>query len=1039
MSITEYAIKNNRVTLVALFIIFISAILIYFKMPRAEDPGFIVRTAVVSTYMPGASPYRMEQLITDKIEKAIQEMPEVDSIDSESRTGVSVVSVNIKPEYVEMTPIWDELRRKVEEVAPFLPQGATFPEVDDDLGDVFGIILSITGEGFNYADIEDIADSVRDEILRLEDVAKVEIKGAQEQRIFVEFHHARLAEMGLSPQQLIQTLSSRNIIDPGGSVTTGDERIVLEPTGNYESIEDLKQTIIKSPISDELLYLGDITHIFRGYIDPPAVKMRTNNGASLALAVSMRKGGNITRLGEQINTLIPRFEEAYPLGVEFDWVAFQPELVSKTVNDFVVNLLQAIAVVTLVMLVSLGLRTGIVVASLIPGAILMSIMLMGYLDIGLDQVSLAALIIALGMLVDNAIVMVESILVDMRSGKKAVQAAIDSAAELRVPLLTSSLTTIAAFLPIYLAESETGEYTAPLFKVVAITLLSSWFLALTMIPLFSSYIIRVKQSGTGASGETVFASPFYTKYRNFLGTLLRRPYFFTLILSGLFVLVMMMSAWVPKLFFPPSDRPQFAMELEFPLGTDITKTEAMIKQTEAFMQETLVVKNKGDEGVVNWGAFIGEGPPLYYLGATYKTTSPEFSYIITNTTSDAVIQSTIERLERFFWDEFPDLKATLKRLDYGPPVDYPIAIRIMGRAEDKVFDIVNALKRELSNVAGTKNISDDWGLETKKLLVRVSQPRARRAGLTSEDIATSLQAGLEGIELTQFREGDEIIPVILRSVAADRDDIDKLESLSVFAQTTGRSVPLKQVADVNTTLTWEPAKILRRDRLKTVTVTSELQQKVTANDVITKVLPWLEAESKKWPPGYRFELGGEAEESAKANDSIVAKLPIAGFIILFLLVMQFNSIRKPIIILVTIPLGLMGVILGLLATNSYMGFMTFLGIISLAGIVINNAIVLLDRIQHEITELGRSPQDAIIEAAQRRLRPILLTTATTVGGLIPLWVSGGAMWEPMAIAIIFGLLFATLLTLGFVPMFYALLYRVSFKNYEYTLLDREKI
>lgn len=1030
MSITEYAIKNNRVTLVALFIIFTSAILIYFKMPRAEDPGFIVRTAVVSTYMPGASPYRMEQLITDKVEKAIQEMPEVDFIDSESRTGVSVVSVNVKPEYTDMTPIWDELRRKVEEVAPILPQGATFPEVDDDLGDVFGVILSVVGEGFNYADIEDIADSVRDEILRLEDVAKVDIKGAQEQRIFVEFQHARLAEMGLSPQQLIQTLSSRNIIDPGGSVTTGDERIVLEPTGNYESIEDLKQTIIKSPASDELLYLGDITNIFRGYIDPPSVKMRANNEPSLALAVSMRDGGNITRLGEQINALIPRLKQAYPIGVEFDWIAFQPDIVSKTVNDFVVNLLQAIAVVSIVMLISLGLRTGIVVASLIPGAILMSIMFMGYFDIGLDQVSLAALIIALGMLVDNAIVMVESILVDMRSGKKAIKAAIDSAAELRIPLLTSSLTTIAAFLPIYLAESETGEYTAPLFKVVAITLLSSWFLALTMIPLFSSYVIRVKKSAGDIADGELYSTPFYIRYRKFLTTLLKRPMFFIAVLGGLFVLTMMLSALVPQLFFPPSDRPQFAMELEFPLGTDISKSEAMIKRVEAFIEQELVVNDERKEGISNWGAFIGEGPPLYYLGATYKTTSPEFSYVIANTTSDAVIQAMIERLEGFFWTEFPDLKATLKRLDFGPPVDYPIAVRIMGREEDKVFDIVGDLKKQLANISGTKNISDDWGLETKKLLVRVSQPRARRAGLTSEDIATSLQAGLEGIELTQFREGDEIIPVILRSVAAERDDIDKLETLNVFAQSTGRSVPLKQVADVNTALTWEPAKILRRDRLKTVTVTSELQDSVTANEVVTQVLPWLESESQSWPPGYRFEVGGEAEESAKANESIVAKLPIAGFIILFLLVMQFNSVRKPLIILVTIPLGLMGVIVGLFITNSYMGFMTFLGIISLAGIVINNAIVLLDRIQLEMTEFGRSPQDAIIEAAQRRLRPILLTTATTVGGLIPLWVSGGAMWEPMAIAIIFGLLFATVLTLGFVPMFYALLYRVSFKDYE---------
>jgi multidrug efflux pump subunit AcrB len=519
MNITRFAIEKNRVTAVALILIVIAGFMIFRAMPRAEDPGFIIRTALVLTYFPGASPERVEMLVTDKLEKAIKEMAEMDFVTSESKTGVSVVYVNIKESYTEMRPIWDSLRRKVERVKEELPDGVIGPFVDDEFGDVFGTIITITGEGFNYAELKEIADNVRDELLLIEEVGKVHIFGTQEERIFVEYNNARLAELGLSAYQLINILQSQNIIIPGGDVATDQERIILEPSGSFETVEEIKRTLINIPGRSDLISLEDLAFIYRGYIDPPKSLTHSSGLQALALAINMREWGNIIVLGEKVKELVERLQGVYPIGIEFDMVAFQPEHVDKKVKDFTRNLMQAVAIVILVMLFTLRLRTGLVVAALVPMAMIMSIMVMSIFNIGLNQMSLASLIIALGMLVDNAIVMSESIMVQMTAGKKAIDAAIDSASELRIPMITSSLTTAAAFLPIFLAESDVGEYTAPLFKVVTITLLCSWVLALTMTPMLCVRFIKVKAK----TGEYPYNTKFYDKYRRFLLSLLKRP------------------------------------------------------------------------------------------------------------------------------------------------------------------------------------------------------------------------------------------------------------------------------------------------------------------------------------------------------------------------------------------------------------------------------------------------------------------------------------------------------------------------------------
>jgi multidrug efflux pump subunit AcrB len=1025
VSLTAFAITKNRITAVILLCILVAGLASYFNLPRAEDPGFVIRAAQVVTYFPGASPERVEQLITDKLEKAIQEIPELDFIYSESKGGVSVIIVNILERYRNMRPIWDNLRRKVEKVQPDLPEGATISIVNDEFGDVFGTVINLTGEGFSYAELKDIADDVRDELLLIDEVAKVEIYGAQEERIFIEYSNARLAELGLSPARLRQSLEARNIIIPGGSVTTGIERIVLEPSGNFESVEDLRRSILQLPGRQEVVYLDDVADVTRGYIDPPETMMRGSGAPSLGLAISLREGDSIITLGNKVRALIDRMRAVYPIGIEFDFVQMQSEAVQKKIDNFASNLLQAIAIVVLVMLISLGLRTGLIVATLIPMAIIMSFLLMRFFDIGLNQMSLAALIIALGMLVDNAIVMSESIMVQMQAGKRAFDAAADSAAELRIPLLISSATTAAAFLPIYLAKSAVGEYTAPIFEVVSITLFSSWVLALTMIPALCVYFMRVKKK----SARNHYESRIYVAYRRALIGALKRPGLTLGAVGVVFAVAMMGFRYVPNIFFPPNDRPTFTADLRLPVGTDIKRTEQVVKRIETYVQDELGVTRNRPEGVTNWAIFIGQGAPRFVLPYNPVPQSPEYAILIANASSRSVVDLMVAKLERFCFENFPDLDAKVRPLQNGPMIDNPIEVRISGRDIDGVFAIVDKVKAELRDILGVKNVTDNWGNRSKKILVKINQPRARRAGVTNEDIAISLQAGLSGIETTEYREDDKVIPVTLRSVGFDRHDISMIEGLNVYAQLTGQSVPLKQVADV--AIVWQPAKVLRRNRLRTVTVEASVGAGVTATEVERRLIPWLEHEKASWGLGYSYELGGEHETSNKANASIADQLPVAGIIILLLLVGQFNSIRRPLIILATIPLAMIGVVIGLLVLQSYFGFMTLLGVIALAGIVINNAIVLLDRIRIEIEENGLAPQRAIVEAAQRRLRPILLTTVTTIAGLIPLYFGGGLMWEPMALTIIFGLAFSTLLTLGVIPVLYSRLFRVSFKEFAY--------
>jgi len=1016
--ITKLAIEKNRVTTTAMVLIIILGILAFYQLPKAEDPGYIVRKARVVTLFPGASPERIEQLVTDKLEKTIQEMPELEFLQSQSRTGVSVITVKIWDRYKQMQPIWDTLRRKVERTTSSLPKGVVGPFVNDEFGDVFGTIITVTGDGYSYRELKGISDRIRDELLYLEEVAKVEIYGAQEERIFIEYNDFKLAELGTSSLQVKEFLESRNIVIPGGAISTEKERIFLEPSGNFESLDDLRNTVVNISSQKQLVYLKDLATVTRGYIDPPTNIMHFSGNPCLGLAVSLREGGNITKLGEEVTELIERLEKMFPIGINLDFVVLESQEVTKRVDTFILNLFQSVCIVMAIMLASLGFRTGIVVAGLIPMTILLTFILMAFFKIGIDQTSLAALIIALGMLVDNAIVMSESIFSEVARGKDPKQAAIDAAAEHRTSLLTSSLSTSLAFLPIFMAKSMAGEYTASLFKVVTIALLSSWVLSLTMIPMLCVHFLKLKRK------ETDTENWIYVWYKKNLIKKLRQPWKQLGIFAGIFVITLSGFLVIPKAFFPPSDRPLFTIKYELPVGTKIERTQEVIRKIENYFLEELMVENFGNnEGIDNWATFIGGVTPRYVLNSNPTQLGPEEVFTIVNTKSAHCIPELMVRIEKFATTHFPEIRISLEPTKYGPPVSAPVAVRISGDDQDQLFVYASQIKEKLSKIRGTKNIRDDWGASSKKIIAHVNQPRALRAGITSRDVAISMQTMLSGFDTTQYRVLNDVIPVILRSVSSDRENLDKLETLNVYSQSSNISVPLKQVADLK--LYWQPNNILRRNRKKTVTVMADVDQGYHPQKISNSLKPWLDKEQKQWNHGYFYEFGGEKESSETSSQSIIEQIPFAALIIILLLVAQFNSFRHALIIMMTIPMGIIGVVIGLLLTNSYLGFMTFLGLVSLSGIVINDAIVLLERIQME-KDLGQSSAKAVIEAAQRRMRPILLTTFTTVGGMLPLWIGGSPMFKPMAIAIIFGLIFATLLILVFVPVLYSIFYHVSY-------------
>ena len=1036
MNLTAFSINRNRISFTVLTTILILGMVFYQSLSRDSMPPYTVRVATVVSSFPGSSPERVEQLVTDKVEKIVQELPELKEVSSTSRSGLSVVTVElkdqVKPE--DLQAVWDRLRRKLTQIQG-LPSGVNPNLNDDGIGEVFGIAVGLVMDGFSYAEAKDYVDDIKDDFIKLDLAAKVEVGGVQDERVFIEFDNSRLKEYGLTASKLQSIISSTNILSSGGQINLGDERIILEPSGNFNSVKDIEQTLIPVGDGSQLVYLGDITTIKQDYIDPPSQLVTVNGQKAISMHINLKEGANIIQLGADLDVVIKEWENNLPVGLELKRLSSLDTYIDNKISDFIINLIQSISIVLIVMLVFLGFRTGGIIASLIPMVTIMTLMLMGVINMGLNQVTLAALIMALGMLVDNAIVVAATILVKMENGIDAKKAAIDACSELFTPLLISTLTTSAAFLAFYMAESTMGDIVGPIFVVISLALLSSWILALTVITLLCYLFLKVipkSEKKVSFIDKIINKLKLYYKDLILIALSYKRLVLFGIIAA--FFLSLLGFGKIAFVFFPDSDRNMITVDINLPQGTRIEATEQVVKDIENFMKTNLLVNDSKPNGVTDWSAYVGKGPESYDLG--YSTDEPDASYahILINTSDFVYNNDLVEKLDKHCFNNFPNADIKVGLLGSGGG-GIPIEIKISGDNPDILAELSEQTKQKLKTVSGTKNIKDDWGPKTKKFVVNIDQNKAQLAGITSADIATSLQTVLDGFQTGEYREDNKSIPILMRSNESQQQTLASIETLNIFAQNSGKSVPLLQVASIDPQ--WQYAKIKRLDIDRTINVSSELNATGNASSIMKIMTPYMEETSANWPEGYTYKFGGDAENTAENMGAVISYLPLSGFIILLLLIIMFNSIRKTIMVAATIPLGIIGVVIGLLIFQEPFGFMPFLGVISLAGIVINNAIVLIDRIQIEESEIKRPIQDAIIAACLQRFRPISLATFTTVLGLIPLYISGGEMWEGMAISIMIGLLFGTVITLLFIPSFYSILFKVNYNDYEFneSILD----
>lgn len=1016
---TKYALEHFKIVLLILLIIIIGGIVAYKNLPRDEDPGFVVKTAVVTTYFPGANSEKVELLVTSKLEKIIQEIPEIDYIQSTSKSGVSIISVNILDEYKDPRPIWDELRRKVEKARFDLPENASKPLVDDEFGDVFGSIITLVGYGFSYKEVKDVADYIRDELLLIKNVAKVDVLGAQKEVVFLEYDIGRLSQLGINPLQLKQILENTNILTSGGSVKIQDERIIIEPSGNFESISDIKKTVIQIKGKKDIVYLGDIVNVKRAYVDPPTVIVHSSGKRAVALALSIKKGTSLLALGDEVKKKTKNIQMNLPIGLDLDIVEFQSDYVKEITNKFLFSLLESIFVVVSVILIFLGLRVGGVVSSLIPVTILLVFFEMYIFHISLDKLSIAALIVSLGIIIDNAIVVSESILVKMSQGLPKKESILLSVNELNYPLLIATLTTSFSFLPVFLSKSLAREYCMPMFEIISMTLFSSWFLALTLIPVFCN--IFFIENKTKSIGPQIIDSEFYLKYKKKLLFFIENPkkIFFNIVIL-FFVSICLFNCFIPKVFFPSSNRATYQLEIESPQGTDIDKMEKIVEKIEKFLATDLK-PGKNKDGVSNWSVYIGKGLPRYVLSVTPEPLNSSYAAFIINTTSFNKLSEFITKTRTFCVDNFPDANLSIKRVPTGPIFNAPIEIRVSGKNAEKIFEYTEKIKEQLSTIAGVEEISDDWGIKNRVIVVKINPSKAYRAGVTNKGIAISLQSAFSGFDISKYREDNNLIPIIYRTTEGYRDYLGKISTLNVYSDDAKVAIPLKQVADVS--LEWQYPQIIRRDRVKTVTVKAQISENITAYAINRQIIPWLKKESRSWAEGYHWVIGGSEEAFVSSTKSIRSKIPIAVLGMIFLMMIYFNSIKKIIIILFSSLIPILGGILGLFITRANFSFITFLGAISLFGIVVNNCVLLVDRIDIEVKNSSTGLQSGVIIAAQKRFRPVVLVMFTAISGLFPLWLMGDSMFSSMAIFMIFGLLAAIFSTLFILPALYCFCFR----------------
>ncbi len=1013
-NLSEWALNHRGFVLYTMVVLAVLGVLSYERLGQSEDPPFTFKVMVVRTLWPGASAQQVELQLTDKIEKKLQETPHLDYTRSYSRPGESLVFVAMKDSAppAEVPNTWYQVRKKVGDMRHTLPAGAQGPFFNDEFGDTFGILYALSGEGYDHAILKRNADRVRDRLLRVPDAAKVELFGVQDEKVWIELSNARLATLGIDPQQLVALLQTQNAINAAGSFETAAERIQLRATGSFDSPEAIADMSIR--LNGRLFRLGDIARVYRGYVDPPQPKVRFQGREVVLVGLSMAPGGDIIELGRNVGLAAAELQNELPVGLDLLPVSSAPRAVASSISEFVRTLAEAVVIVLAVSLFSLGLRTGIVVALSIPLVLAATFLFMYLFGVGLHKISLGALILALGLLVDDAIIAVEMMAIKMEQGWDRFRAASFAYTSTAMPMLTGTAVTVAGFLPIATAQSATGEYTRSIFQVNAIALGVSWLAAVVFIP-YLGFKLLPDRSKAGAEPSThdehaVYQGAFYVRFRALVAWCVRRRWLVIAITGGAFALSLAGFGLVQQQFFPASTRPELLVEMRLPEGASFSSTEAQVRKLEALL--------KNEKGIENVVAYVGTGSPRFYLPLDQQLAATSFAQFVILTTGVTEREALRQRLIALFDADFPELRANITRLENGPPVGFPVQFRVSGEDVPTVRRIAAEVAAVMRANPSLQNVQFDWDEPSKVIRVRIDQNKARVAGLSSQDLAGLLNTSLSGIATTTFRERDKSIDVVLRGASDERMHLSRIADLAIPTRD-GRNVPLGQVADIG--YEFEPGVVWRRNRLPTITVRANVYGSIQPPAVTAQVEPLLAPLRAKLPAGYHIETGGTVEDAAKGSASVAAGVPLFLVTVLTVLMLQLQSFQRVLLVVLTAPLGLIGVVLFLLLFKVPFGFVAMLGTIALSGMIMRNSVILVDQIDQDI-RAGHVPALAIVDATVRRFRPITLTAAAAVLAMIPLTRS--TFFGPMAVAIMGGLIVATLLTLLFLPALYAAWFRV---------------
>ncbi|MDF1635906.1 efflux RND transporter permease subunit [Alcanivorax jadensis] len=1011
-NLSEWALKNRALVLYAMLLLGVMGAISYGSLGQSEDPPFTFKLMTINTQWPGASAEEVSRQITERIEKKLMETGDFERITSYSRPGESLVMFMARDEMrsKEIKDLWYQVRKKVGDIRHTLPQDARGPFFNDEFGTTFGNIYALTGPGFDYAIMKDYADRLQLALQRVDDVGKVELVGLQDEKIWVEISNTKLASLGIPLVTVQQALQSQNAVADAGFFETPSSRVRLRVSGEFTSVEDIRHFPIQ--VDNRTIKLGDIASVYRGFSDPPQPRMRFMGENAIGIAVSMKEGGDILALGENLDQAFRELQLSLPLGMELRKVSDQPAAVEAGVGEFVQVLIEALVIVLLVSFFSLGWRTGMVVALSIPLVLAMTFVSMKYFDIGLHKISLGALVLALGLMVDDAIIAVEMMAIKMEQGFSRIKAAGFAWKSTAFPMLTGTLITAAGFLPIATAQSSTGEYTRSIFQVVTIALLASWITAVVFVPYLGEKLLP-NLAKRDASGDVhdPYQKPFYQRFRNVVEWCVRYRKTVIGLTVGIFVFSLLLFSLVPQQFFPSSSRLELMVDMKLEEGASLTATQEQALRLEAMLAE--------NELIENYVGYMGSGSPRYYLSLDQKLPAASVAQFVILTRNIEEREQVMDWLEEILNRDFPMVRTRVARLENGPPVGYPLQFRVSGEHIPQVRELARRVAEHVRDNPHTQNVHLDWEEPSKVVRLNVDQNRARTLGITTAELSTALQASLSGVAVSQYREDNELINVEVRGDSHERHALGLLGNLAVQTDS-GRSVPLNQIATLE--YGFEEGIIWHRDRLPTVTILADVKDDALPATLVSQIMPQLEGVRADLPPGYLLEVGGTVEESARGQKSVNAGMPLFILVVITLLMLQLRSMPLSLMVFITAPLGLIGETVFLLIFQKPFGFVAMLGTIALAGMIMRNAVILVDQIGQDMDQ-GLSTWDAIIESTVRRFRPIVLTALTAVLAMIPL--SRSVFFGPMAVAIMGGLIVATALTLLFLPALYAAWFRVK--------------